>query len=153
MTARSSSRKQPGSRESKKEIAADAWHRMFAFFIKTRAQRDHALERFGLTPNDARALHALDVTEGRPMRALAEAWGCDASNATGMIDRLETRGLAERRTIATDRRVKLVVLTKLGAKTRVSLQQALFEPPLELLKLSRADLEAFRDAMTRLPDK
>jgi len=153
MAAKSTSRKQPPSRDSKKEIAADAWHRMFVFFINTRTQRDHALEHFGLTLNDARALHALDPKEGRAMRALAEAWGCDASNATGMIDRLEKRGLAERRIISTDRRVKLVVLTALGVRTRASLQKALFEPPPELLQLNRADLKTFRDAMIRLPEK
>lgn len=31
-----------------------------------------------------------------PMRALAELLGCDASNVTGIVDRLEARGLVRR---------------------------------------------------------
>lgn len=143
--------KQPMKRETKQEIAADAWRRMFSFFMNTRAQRNRALEKFNLTPNDARALHSLDTEQGRPMRALAEEWGCDASNATGMVDRLEKRGLAERRTVAADRRVKMVVLTRLGLQTRTAFRRELYEPPPELMTLSRSELQVFRDAMTQLP--
>ena len=85
------------------------------------------------------------------MSDLADAWGCDASNATFIVDRLEERALAERRTVATDRRVKLVVLTSRGAAIRGRVLQRFFEPPPELLELSRADLEALREAAARLP--
>jgi DNA-binding MarR family transcriptional regulator len=76
---------------------------------------------------------------------------CDASNATFIVDRLEERALAERRTVASDRRVKLVVLTPRGAEIRGRVLQRFFEPPPELLELSRADLEALREAAGRLP--
>jgi DNA-binding MarR family transcriptional regulator len=105
----------------------------------------------GLTPNDARALFVLDRAEGRSMSELADEWLCDASNATWIVDRLEERGLAERRTTPTDRRVKLVVLTPKGERTRREMVRTLFEPPPELLELDRADLEALRDAVTNLP--
>lgn len=151
MPVRTANSKQRRKSETKLDVATDGWRRMFSFFISTRDQRTRVLERFNLTPNDARALHSLDAEIGQPMRALAAEWGCDASNATGMVDRLEKQKLAERRTVDTDRRVKLVVLTKLGAQTRDALQEALYQPPAELMSLTRADLEAFRDAMTRLP--
>jgi DNA-binding MarR family transcriptional regulator len=93
----------------------------------------------------------LDPSEGRAMGDLADAWSCDASNATFMVDRLEERGLAERRTIPTDRRLKLVVLTEHGAEIRGRVLERFFEPPPELLELSRADLEALREAAARLP--
>jgi DNA-binding MarR family transcriptional regulator len=85
------------------------------------------------------------------MGTLAEEWACDASNATWMVDRLEGRGLAERKASPTDRRVKLVVLTPLGRKTRAAIMEGMYEPPPELLRLDRADLEALRDALARLP--
>ena len=85
------------------------------------------------------------------MSELADSWTCDASNATFIVDRLEERALAERRTVATDRRVKLVVLTPRGAEIRGRVLQRFFEPPPELLELSRADLEALREAAARLP--
>lgn len=136
---------------TKKEIAAQAWRPLIEFFFKTVKHRSRVLGRYGLTPGDARALGSLEPGEGRPMGALAEEWVCDASNATWMVDRLEERGLAERRTVATDRRVKLVVLTPLGEKTRAAIMKGMYEPPPELLKLDLADLEALRDALAKLP--
>jgi DNA-binding MarR family transcriptional regulator len=85
------------------------------------------------------------------MGALAEDWECDASNATWIVDRLERLGLAERRTIASDRRVKLVVLTPKGARTKAELLDEFHTPPAELLRLDRADLEALHRALGRLP--
>lgn len=133
--------------KDKTALAAEAWKRLFRFFMKTRSQRDKLLARLGLTPNDVRALTELDVTAGRTMRSLAEEWGCDASNATWIIDRLEKRGLTERRTMPGDRRVKLVVLTAAGAKARKQLLDGLFDPPPELLALPRATLEVLRDSL------
>src|ERR671915_1766021 len=101
----------------KAALAAEAWRLFFDFFLLTRPERDCALEALDLTPNDARALGMLDPANGRTMRALAEAWACDASNATCMIDRLEQRGLAERRSLPDDRRGEKVVLPPEGAPT------------------------------------
>jgi DNA-binding MarR family transcriptional regulator len=125
----------------KSELAAETWKRMFDFFIRTSSQRVKVLARMGLTPNDSRALSALDVPEGRTMRSLADEWGCDASNATWIVDRLEKRGFAERRAMPGDRRVKLVVLTAAGAKARQKLLQGMYDPPSDLLALPRASLE------------
>jgi DNA-binding MarR family transcriptional regulator len=85
------------------------------------------------------------------MGELADQWACDASNATWVVDRLEERGLAERRSVPEDRRVKSVVLTALGAQTRDRVLRHFFEPPPELLELDRADLVALRDAVAKLP--
>ena len=128
-------------------LAAETWKRMFDFFLRTSSQRVRVLARMGLTPNDSRALSALDVAGGRTMRSLADEWGCDASNATWIIDRLEKRGLAERRAMPGDRRVKLVVLTTAGAKARQKLLEGMYEPPPELLALPRASLEVLRSAL------
>ena len=135
----------------KAALAAEAWRLFFDFFLLTRPERDCALEDLELTPNDARALAMLDPVHGRTMRSLAESWGCDASNATCVIDRLEQRGLAERRTVPDDRRVKLVVLTPDGVRTRTALIEAIYKPPPALVELPRASLEALRDAAARLP--
>ncbi|HJX62010.1 MAG TPA: MarR family transcriptional regulator [Dehalococcoidia bacterium] len=137
--------------QSKMAVAADVWRRIFDFIIATHVQRDSVLQRFGFTPGDSKALMFLDADEGRTMRSLAEAWTCDASNATWMIDRLEQRGLVERRPVAGDRRVKKVVLTPLGVETKAALLEALYEPPQELLELPLAELEALRDALEKLP--
>ena len=49
-----------------------------------------------------------------PMRRLAEQMNCEASNLTGLVDRLESRGLVERRPDPGDRRVRLLALTDEG---------------------------------------
>jgi DNA-binding MarR family transcriptional regulator len=135
----------------KKALAAEAWRPLVEFFFKTAKHRSRVLGRYGLTPGDARALASLEPGEGRPMGTLAEEWTCDASNATWMVDRLEERGLAERKASPSDRRVKLVVLTPLGRKIRAAIMEGMYEPPPELLRLDRVDLEALRDALARLP--
>jgi DNA-binding MarR family transcriptional regulator len=136
---------------AKQELAVEAWRPLARFFFDTVRHRQKVMSSEGLTPNDIRALMALDPSEGRTMSELADSWTCDASNATFIVDRLEERALAERRTVATDRRVKLVVLTPRGAEIRGRVLQRFFEPPPELLELSRADLEALREAAARLP--
>src|SRR6266508_4320847 len=115
----------------KKALAAEAWRPLVEFFFKTAKHRSRVLGRYGLTPGDARALGSLEPGEGRPMGTLAEEWTCDASNATWMV--------------------KLVVLTPLGRKIRAAIMEGMYEPPPELLRLDRADLEALRDALARLP--
>jgi DNA-binding MarR family transcriptional regulator len=138
------------SAADKASIAARAWKRLFDFFISTRGHRDETLDRFGLTPNDARALHTLEATGGKPMRALAEAWGTDASNATWVVDRLERLGLVERRADAADRRVKLVTLTSRGLSSRDEIMRAFHQPPPELLALDRQELAALDAILAKL---
>ena len=139
------------NRLSKHALAAEAWGPLARFFFDTVRHRQRVLVREGLTPNDARAFMALDATEGKSMRALAAEWTCDASNATFIVDRLEERGLAERRSVPEDRRLKLVVLTPLGEETKRRVLTHFFDPPPELLDLSREDLESLRDAVAKLP--
>ena len=109
------------------------------------------LQELGLTPGHMKALLMLEPGEPRPMGSLAQQFACDASTITWLVDRLEERGLVERGTVPTDRRVKTVVLTPLGAKTRAAVLERLHEPPPELLALDREDLEELRAALAKLP--
>jgi len=138
---------------SKAAIAADAWRSIFDFIVLTAGHRTSALARLGLTPNDSRALMSLDPEVGRTMRSLAEEWECDASTATWIIDRLETKRLVERRSHAPDRRVKLVVLTAAGVETRKEMLAATYAPPPELMELGAAELAALSDAAASLPHR
>jgi DNA-binding MarR family transcriptional regulator len=55
------------------------------------------------------------------MRGLAQHLECDASNVTGLADRLEELGVVER-VPGADRRVKLLRLTRRGATVRADLE-------------------------------
>src|SRR4030095_7518668 len=102
----------------KAAIAAEAWGALLDLTMGQRNRFFAILQEFGLTPGDLRTLSALDQEPPRPMRTLAGAWGGDAPNVTWMVARLESRGLVERRTLPSDRRVKTVALTPLGASTK-----------------------------------
>jgi DNA-binding MarR family transcriptional regulator len=123
---------------------------MFDYLIRSAPHRTESLAKRGLTPNDSRALFSLGVDAGRTMRSLADAWQCDPSNATWIVDRLEKLGLAERRSVPHDRRVKLVVLTAKGQKTRAALFKEFREPPPDLVALDRDDLETLLHVLGKL---
>jgi len=67
---------------------------------------------FDLSPQQAKAFRELD--QPLSMKELADRLICDASNVTGIVDRLEARGLVERQADPGDRRVKRLVLTGTG---------------------------------------
>lgn len=73
----------------------------------------------------AQALALRELDEPIPMRDLADRLCCDASNVTGIVDRLESRGLVERRTASDDRRVKQLVLTEAGRQLEREHRQGL----------------------------
>jgi DNA-binding MarR family transcriptional regulator len=141
--------RQAAGRRSHQQLARQVWTRMFDFLMRTAPERGRSLGRRGLTPNDARALSSLDRETGRTMGALAEEWECDASNATWIVDRLERSGLAERRAVPDDRRVRQVVLTAKGERIRAELLEEFHTPPAELVGWSRRDLQALARALER----
>ncbi|MDQ4149018.1 MAG: MarR family transcriptional regulator [Actinomycetota bacterium] len=138
---------------NKRDIAEDVWRLMSEFSRRQMQEKGAELRALGLTPGHMRALLALQPGAPRPIGSCAIEIGCDASTATWLIDRLEEKGLAERRPSSSDRRVKEVVLTPLGVETKAELQSRWEEPPEELLRLSRDELESLRDAFSRLASR
>ena len=63
------------------------------------------------------------------MSTLAEALVCDASNVTGIVDKLELRGLIARQGADHDRRVKQLAVTERGRSIRDKLVAAVMNPP------------------------
>lgn len=91
-----------------------------------------------LTASQAKALSVLRRGPA-PMRALAETMGCDASNVTGIVDRLEKRGLVRREAGASDRRVKNVVLTHEGERVTDAIRERMHATREGLDRLSDED--------------
>jgi DNA-binding MarR family transcriptional regulator len=141
------------SSTTKSAVAQEVWELLLDFFNQHRGQLFGMLGKLGLSPGDMKALFILDPDVPRPMGALAHAWDCDASNVTWIVDRLEERRFVERRMDPNDRRVKTVVLTPLGLKTRTKLQKGLYEPPGYLLALDSDTLEGLRDSMSKLLER
>src|SRR5205823_12993264 len=100
------------------------------------------LAELGLSFSQAHALRILDPDRPLPMSALAERLFCDASNVTGIADRLESRGLVERRSADGDRRIKVLALTRAGVELRKLVLAIMSEPPTAIAGLSLADQRA-----------
>lgn len=101
--------------------------------------------KFDLTTQQGHALLLSD--QPTAMGDLAEAMRCDTSNVTGIVDRLEARGLMERQVSPTDRRVKLLVLTKDGRDVRRRFETALFAG---MPGVDRLDIRAQQDLLALL---
>ena len=141
------------SATSKRALAAEVWKLVadFAAASFRRSAQAELMDELGLTPAHYRALSILDPDQPRPMRAMASTLCCDASMVTWLVDRLEERGLAERRTPPNDRRVKTVVLTPLGIATRERLRESFYHPPAALMDLDVSSLESLRSELRKLP--
>lgn len=98
------------------ETAEQIVEHLFALVDRLRGGFETAVARFELSAAQAKALRYLAGAGPVPMRELAQRLRCDASNVTGLVDRLEQRGLVERRAAPTDRRVKSLVVTPAGAE-------------------------------------
>jgi len=138
------------STRSKPDPATEAWSLFLGILFDERPQRLPAIAaRFDVSPMGLKMLQALEPGGELPMSAVAERLVCDASNVTGMVDRLEARGLLERRDDPGDRRVKLIALTEDGAALREQVLERLYEPPEAIARLPRADQRALRDLLRR----
>ncbi len=71
--------------------------------------------RWGLGPSQFNVLNLLHLhPEGLSQTELGHELIMHRSNVTGLVDRLETRGLVKRKDVASDRRAYRVVLTTAG---------------------------------------
>ncbi|MFF0015232.1 MarR family winged helix-turn-helix transcriptional regulator [Streptomyces sp. NPDC005374] len=104
-----------------------------------------------LTGAQARLLSLLS-REPLPMRKLAQKLKCEPSNVTGIVDRLEARGLVERRPDPADRRVKVAAATDEGRRVARELREGLRFAREPLAGLSREERESLRDLLRRMAE-
>src|SRR5215510_8346023 len=115
--------------KSTKSEALEAWQLLLKFFFSQRADFPALASEFELSPAQCHVLHLIEPDRPVPMGRIAEALACDASNVTGLIDRLESRGLVQRQPSAEDRRVKVLELTPAGAHLRSTVLERMTRPP------------------------
>jgi len=128
--------------------ASRTWTLMLELvFRHARPRMIEIWREFDLMPPQQHLLGLLD--EPRPMGELAQDLHCDNSNVTGIVDRLEERGLVERRAVEGDRRVKLVALTEAGAELQAEMARRRSEPPPELAALPAAELRKVARVLAR----
>lgn len=136
-------------------VEAQLADQVWGLLVRVSIERVHshlgaAAAEFELAPAQAFALGELELDRPMAMRELAGRLKCDPSNITGLIDRLEARGLVERQAHPSDRRVKYVVLTAQGRVLRNRLAGRIFAAPSCVACLSERDQKLLHDALLRV---
>jgi len=131
---------------------SEAWQLVYELFQANKPFMAAIMAEFDLTPIQGWALKLLNAPQPLTMCELADSLGCDASNVTTIVDRLETRGFVERRPSAMDRRVKELALTPSGVDVNDRIAIRMHQPPPPIDNLSRADQEQLRDILRRALD-
>ena len=114
--------------------------------MQNNARMRERVARLGLTTAQASALR--ELTGPMTMGELAGQMACEPSNATVVIDKLESQRLIERRPHPTDRRAKQLMLTPEGAGLRERLLELLTEEPL-LTGLTQQEQGMLQDLLQR----
>jgi DNA-binding MarR family transcriptional regulator len=127
---------------------AEVWTLVRTLLGQQRRRFLIAASELDLHPAQAGAL--LQLASPLPMNELAGLLACDNSNVTGLIDRLEARGLVTRRPSSHDRRVKHVVLTDSGRRLRERLLDRVGHPPPAFERLSPAEQRQLRDLLRQV---
>lgn len=130
--------------------ACEAWQLLVQFSFTQRASLPAMAAELELSPAQCHLLNLIEPDRPIPMGQLAGALSCDASNVTGLVDRMESRGLIQRSPSEDDRRVKVISLTPLGARLRASLIQRMTAAPPTLARLSPEEQRALVRLLRRL---
>lgn len=131
--------------------AGRAWQLLVRVFFAQRGRLPSSAE-LDLSPVQCHVLHLIEPDRPMPMNRLAETLSCDASNVTGLVDRLESRGLVQRCPSTGDRRVKVLALTPAGSRLRARLLKTMTARQLPLSRLSAEEQRTLVRILERLLD-
>jgi DNA-binding MarR family transcriptional regulator len=133
--------------------ACRAWRLLMKFFFAQREHLPSAGADSDLSPIQCHVLHLIEPGRPLPMSRLADTLSCDASNVTGLVDRLESRGLVRREPSPQDRRVKVLQLTPTGAQLRAQLLKRMAGRSHPLSRLSLAQQRTLVRILEALVDE
>jgi MarR family transcriptional regulator, organic hydroperoxide resistance regulator len=100
--------------------------------------------QYKLTAVQAKVLLVLQPETPMTMRSIATALQYDASNLTGVVDRLEEMGVVRRQPHPSDRRAKGVILTAEGQRVRRGFWERLTGNTGPLGRLNHRELVSLR---------
>ncbi|MFE7812981.1 MarR family winged helix-turn-helix transcriptional regulator [Streptomyces sp. NPDC057433] len=140
----------------------DSPHRPDALTLEVVGLIGSVVARYHEEYEEAAAGHALTGAQARllsllcleplPMRKLAHRLKCEPSNVTGIVDRLESRGLVERRPDPADRRVKVAAATEEGRRVARGLRESLRFAREPLAALTEEQRRSLRDTLRTMLD-
>lgn len=122
--------------------------------VAIRARHDFARlaeKAYGLTGPQMQTLCLINPNAPAAMNTLSCQLGCDASNVTGIADRLVAQGYIIRQDSPADRRVKMLALTPKGIKVRARIGTDLqAAATLGLASLTPSELEQLQRLLSKI---
>ena len=109
------------------ELAMRVWFRLIRLEARMQVAITERLREIGLSVPQCDVLTTLTEQEGVSQQVLARRLYVTKGNISGLLDRLETAGLVERRSTQADRRQYEIYLTPVGrdaAEKAIALQRA-----------------------------
>jgi DNA-binding MarR family transcriptional regulator len=128
--------------------AREVWARMCDLVLDNERRREVS-DAVGLSFGRIKAIRRV-ARRSMSMRELADELGIDPPNATGVVDDLESLGLARRVSHPTDRRAKVVEATRKGKEIAKRANAIMSTPPPTLRALSPDDLAQLGAILGRL---
>jgi MarR family transcriptional regulator, organic hydroperoxide resistance regulator len=139
-------------RETRAEdIAVRVWFRLIRLEARLGAAVADRLREIGLSVPQCDVLTTLTEAEGVSQQTLAKRLYVTKGNISGLLDRLESAGLVERRSTATDRRQYEIYLTATGrtaAERAIAIQHELIGATIG--RMDQLDLGAFERMLITL---
>ena len=112
--------------------------------IRSKHDFAHIAELYDLSIMQLVTLCSLEPKVDVPMSRVSYFLGCDASNVTGIVDRLVGRGLIIRIESHEDRRVKVIHLTDKGTQLRkFAISEIVATQPESMSSLTNEEFEQF----------
>ncbi len=114
--------------------STEIYRKLMILMMRSKRHMHEVVDTLGMTPVQGMLLMHFEKGQCKSMQELSTLMGCDASNTTGLIDRLDGQGLIERTVDPKDRRVKMIKLSDKGCVCRGKILES-------LQKAEAADLE------------
>ncbi|MDD3879227.1 MAG: MarR family transcriptional regulator [Syntrophomonas sp.] len=126
-------------------------------FVLTKAQQSvHQLFKaelmpYGVTPGQYSVLKCLWKDNGQTVKQLAEHLYLDSSTVTGILDRMEQKGMIEKKADPKDRRALQVLLTEKGQALEEPLTQAILNANKKALRqIDENQFESLKELLHKL---
>jgi MarR family transcriptional regulator, organic hydroperoxide resistance regulator len=132
------------------ETANSLYVTLVAVLIQAKRQVVDAGAQFDLTPAQSLTLLLMPEQDLQTMHDISVRMGCDASNATGLIDALESKKLIVREEKPGDRRTKIVRLLDKGHHARQQIISELATNSGVTKKLSATEVEQLQRILQKL---
>lgn len=137
-----------GMEQSPSELTRELARTFFALLMQHRSYFQGLFAELGISAPQVHVLHFL--SEGPlTMRELAIKCSSEPSNLTGLIDQLEAKRMVQRKVSKTDRRVKLVSVSRAGKALRDKVFARLSEPVPWMSALSAQDQQLLLSIVQR----